>query len=181
MGPASQFAAIVVPVDFAEAPGDASDDAGTGFIAAVGEQRVAFSPGTVRAFETAVALARTNAAKLHLVHAVPPMHGVGIYTGPVNVPAAIVDEIHERAKVASVAAMTALVTERGGGIAAQLSVAPSKALPYVLDRARAVDADLIVMAASGRSRVARFFVGSTADRIIRESICPVLVLPADHD
>jgi hypothetical protein len=35
-----------------------------------------------------------------------------------------------------------------------------------------------VLAASGRSRVARFFVGSTADRIIREASCPVLVVPA---
>jgi nucleotide-binding universal stress UspA family protein len=34
------------------------------------------------------------------------------------------------------------------------------------------------MASSGRSRVARFFVGSTADRVIREANCPVLVIPA---
>ena len=43
---------------------------------------------------------------------------------------------------------------------------------------RIAEADLIVMAASGRSRVARFFVGSTADRVIREAPCPVLVIPA---
>ena len=51
---------------------------------------------------------------------------------------------------------------------------------YDLDRMTAglQAGDLIVLAASGRSRVARFFVGSTADRIIREASCPVLVVPA---
>lgn len=39
--------------------------------------------------------------------------------------------------------------------------------------------DLIVMATHGRSRSAmgHFFLGSVAERVVRESLCPVLVVP----
>ena len=39
--------------------------------------------------------------------------------------------------------------------------------------------DLVVMATHGRSRSAlgHFFVGSVAERVVRESLCPVLVVP----
>jgi nucleotide-binding universal stress UspA family protein len=57
-------------------------------------------------------------------------------------------------------------------------VRPGAALDVILEEARRFRADLVVMAASGRSKVARFFVGSTADRVIRQMHCPVLVIPA---
>lgn len=40
-------------------------------------------------------------------------------------------------------------------------------------------ADLVVMATHGRNRsaVGHFFMGSVAERVVRESICPVLVVP----
>jgi nucleotide-binding universal stress UspA family protein len=39
--------------------------------------------------------------------------------------------------------------------------------------------DLIVMATHGRSRSAlgHFFIGSVAERVVRESLCPVLIVP----
>jgi len=60
---------------------------------------------------------------------------------------------------------------------------PAKLVEEINANARATsertfEADLIIMAASGRSRVTRFFVGSTADRVIRQAKCPVLVIPA---
>lgn len=58
-------------------------------------------------------------------------------------------------------------------------VRPGQPLAVVLEEAERFKPDLIVMAASGRSRVARFFVGSTADRVIRQAPCPVMVVPAD--
>ena len=45
------------------------------------------------------------------------------------------------------------------------------------EEATKFDADLIVLPASARSTVARFFLGSTADRVIRQAPCPVLVVP----
>ncbi len=176
MSAASLFSTIVVPVDFSEAPEDESEV--QGFIADAGTHRVAFSPSTVRAVELAAGMCQGDDTVLHLVHAVPPLVSTAMYQGPVTVPAKIIEEIHDRAEATSVAAMEALAVERAPGVKTQLSVAPANSVRYVLGRARQLNADLIVMAASGRSKVARFFVGSTADRIIREATCPVLIVPS---
>jgi len=171
-----QFSTIIAPVDFAEA-----EDADGGFVADAGTHRVSFSPGTVRAVELAASLASRHGATLHLLHAVPPMRGSAVYQGPVSVPTKIIDEIHERAQAASLEAMQALAEAHAPGVTVGFAIAPDNPLHYVLAQATALRADLIVMAASGRSRVARLFVGSTADRIIREASCPVLVVPAVRD
>jgi nucleotide-binding universal stress UspA family protein len=54
---------------------------------------------------------------------------------------------------------------------------PGVALQVILEEAERFEAELLVIAASGRSRVARFFLGSTADRVIRQAACPVMVVP----
>ena len=40
-------------------------------------------------------------------------------------------------------------------------------------------ANAIVLCTSGHGRVSRFFLGSTADAVIRRAECPVLVVPSD--
>ena len=47
------------------------------------------------------------------------------------------------------------------------------------DLAEEVEADLVVLARHGRSRLERFFLGSTAEKILRSSRFPVLVVPED--
>jgi universal stress protein A len=42
-----------------------------------------------------------------------------------------------------------------------------------------VRADLIVMATHGRTGISHFFLGSVAERVVRESSCPVLTLRPD--
>jgi nucleotide-binding universal stress UspA family protein len=51
---------------------------------------------------------------------------------------------------------------------------PSK---VILDQAQKIDADLIVLGASGHSAWQRFFLGSTATRVLPHAHCPVLVVP----
>jgi nucleotide-binding universal stress UspA family protein len=46
----------------------------------------------------------------------------------------------------------------------------------ILDYAKAVEAELIVMPSRGRTGVQRFLLGSVAERVVRFSHCPVLVL-----
>jgi len=174
--PQGQFSTIVAPVDFAEA-----EDEDGGFVADAGTHGVSFSPGTVRAVKLAASLAASHGATLYLLHAVPPMRGSAVYQGPVSVPSKIIDEIHERAQATSREAMQSLAEAHAPGVKVGYAIAPGNPLQYVLAQAASLSADLIVMAASGRSRVARLFVGSTADRIIREANCPVLVVPALRD
>jgi len=55
--------------------------------------------------------------------------------------------------------------------------------PYhlILDTAKGVNADLIVMGNRGFSKIKRFFIGSVAQRVISEAPCPVLVIHTDTE
>lgn len=46
----------------------------------------------------------------------------------------------------------------------------------IVDFAKQIDADLIVMPSHGRTGLAHMLVGSVAERVVRLSECPVLVL-----
>ena len=50
----------------------------------------------------------------------------------------------------------------------------------ILDAARSLPADLIVMGSHGRSGVSRLVLGSVAERVVRSAPCPVMVVPP-HD
>ena len=50
----------------------------------------------------------------------------------------------------------------------------------ILEAARALPADLIVMGSHARSGVPRLFLGSVAERVLRSAPCPVMVVPP-HD
>jgi len=45
----------------------------------------------------------------------------------------------------------------------------------ICDYAANLSAGLIVMSSHGRSGVAKFFLGSVADRVLRDAPCPVLI------
>lgn len=171
------FERILLPVDFAPA----SDEAiAAGTAVALGHHHVEFGPATLHAVRLAAALASAGKAKIFMVHATPPMHYHAMYTGPVSVPHKVLDEIHQKARETSMAVLEHLRDTYCEGLDVEFGVHPGVAISVVLEEAERVSADLIVMAASGRSRVARFFVGSTADRVIRQAPCPVLVVPADQ-
>ena len=169
------FERIVVPVDFQPASDEVVE---AGNAIEIGNHQLEFAPASVRAVRLAATLARAGGGRILMVHATPPMQYSAMYTGPVSVPSQVIDEIHSRARDTSVAALDLLTREYCEGLSVEYAVRPGVALNVVLEEAERYAADLIVMAASGRSRVARFFVGSTADRVIRQAACPVLVIPA---
>jgi nucleotide-binding universal stress UspA family protein len=46
----------------------------------------------------------------------------------------------------------------------------------IIDYAKAINTDLIVIPSHGRTGLSRFFLGSVAERVIRYAHCPVVVL-----
>ncbi len=68
---------------------------------------------------------------------------------------------------------------RGEGVGATVDVAvardPGEA---IVRRAREIGADVIVMGTHGRTGLARAVIGSVADRVIRRSPVPVVLVPA---
>ncbi len=169
------FQRILVPIDFQPASEEAI---AAGRAVTAGGQEVEFSPASLKALSMAVQLAGASKGTITLLHVTPPLQSTTMYTGPVALPAGVIEEIHAKAKQTSLAALQHLCAKHCEGVNVEQSVGPGQTSLAVLDEAARINADLIVMAASGRSRVARFFVGSTADRVIREASCPVLVIPA---
>ena len=68
-----------------------------------------------------------------------------------------------------------------GGIGYEILTRVGGAAEGILETAEAVGAELIVLATHGRTGVARFFLGSVAERVVRESSCPVLTIRAPRN
>lgn len=171
------FHRILVPVDFIDA-GDEEIDEGSQAVS-VNDHRIVFTAPTVRAIAMATSLGRFYGSTVRLVHSTPPLQASTVYSGPIALPSQLIQEIHERARATATTALEQLAPRFGQGVTLEYAVRPGQPLAVVLEEAERFKPDLIVMAASGRSRVARFFVGSTADRVIRQAPCPVMVVPAD--
>ncbi len=62
------------------------------------------------------------------------------------------------------------------GITAKSVMAEGDAADEILSYAKKNNVDLIVMSTHGSSGVARWLLGSVADRVVRHSVCPVLVI-----
>jgi nucleotide-binding universal stress UspA family protein len=70
---------------------------------------------------------------------------------------------------------------RGHGINASLHVirgAAGSPACHILEIARTVDADLVIVSSRGRSPLHAGLTGSVTQQLITEAACPVLVLPA---
>jgi nucleotide-binding universal stress UspA family protein len=134
-----------------------------------------FSPASRGAFARAVALARTNRAALTLVHVhspVIPVAGEAYYALP---------QAYER-MLAEIRADARKQLERLAARAKKAGVRTKSLLaegtPHdrIVRAAKSTRADMIVMGTSGRTGLARFFIGSVAARVIAVAPCPVLTV-----
>ncbi len=174
---ASPFRRILVPIDFTE---DTDASVHSGLEVEVDGGTVAVAPASAKALELAAGII-DDQGELRLVHATPTYEAARVYTGGAGMGvlgASDIAEVHAAARAASLKVLDALADRFTKGIECSFEVRPGAALQVILEEAERFDAQLLVIAASGRSRVARFFLGSTADRVIRQAPCPVMVVPA---
>jgi nucleotide-binding universal stress UspA family protein len=174
---AQPFARILVPIDFQPAT---DEQIAAGQAVLVEQQYIVYAPASLRCITLAAGLAKLSGAKIVLLHVTPPLAYSSMYTGSLTVGLSqqVLAEVHKAAHDTSMAALKVVADRYCPDFEYELVARPGVPLSVILGEAEARAVDLIVLAASGRSRVARFFVGSTADRIIREASCPVLVVPA---
>lgn len=124
--------------------------------------------------QSGVLLARRAGAKVHLAHAyAPPM----TYSGAPFFPDYSIGEVFKAERAAlqrqiddQIARLGIDRTELAG---IHLAVGPAHR--FLVDTARELGADLIVVGSSESPRLAKIF-GSTADRVVRKAVCPVLVV-----
>lgn len=171
------FHRILVPIDFSPA---SDEHIAAGLAVEVDGQHIEFAPSSLRSVSLAADLARASLGTLVLLHVTPALSYSSMYAGNMRIGLSpqVLQEVHQAAHKASVAALETLSAKLCAGVNVVLEARPGVALSVILEESEKHQIDLIVLAASGRSRVARFFVGSTADRVIREANCPVLVIPA---
>ena len=135
-----------------------------------------FSPASRRAFEEAVSFCRRNDAELVLAH---------VYRTPGTLPAEMaltpdtVEQIDAKLSEAADSRLRVLLDEaRRAGVRGRillLSGAPDEA---IVEAARQIGADLLILGTHGRTGAARLFLGSVASRVIATASCPVLTVRA---
>jgi nucleotide-binding universal stress UspA family protein len=134
---------------------------------------VDFSPLSHEAIKLSLPLLRKFRAELHLVHvAGPDVYFAGLAAMPIVLSdgesaARIRTHLRRAAKTCGVEIDTATIHSARGQASAE-----------ICKLAREIDIDLIVMPTHGQTGFKHLFLGSTAERIVRYSPCPVLVLKA---
>ena len=135
---------------------------------------VDFSTHADRAIEYALALGKQFGACVELFHVVEDPFGSGGWGSEVYV--SDLDGLRERA----IAEARTHLEARRAAIARDTSVVAAVRMGHVaqtiIDYAKDVGADLIVMGTHGRTGLAHFIIGSVAERVVRLAPCPVLTV-----
>ena len=137
-----------------------------------------FSDDARSALDAAVDWAAEFGATIHIVHAyfvdVPAVDGG--YGGDFLLPADILEPVREAAET-SVAELVAEASQRG--VSAEGRATLGDASSSILAEAERLGADLIVMGTRGLTGLKHVILGSTAERVVRKSPCPVLTVKAN--
>jgi nucleotide-binding universal stress UspA family protein len=136
-----------------------------------------FSEHARAALEVAKDLARQLGAELHLLHVVTPPIYASAYGAAV--PPQIDMEPIRSSVMESLQGMT-----EGEGSAVRMTPHVVEGLNIAVsiqEFASKQKADLIVMGSHGRTGLAHVFLGSVAERTLRQAPCPVLTVPVSAD
>jgi nucleotide-binding universal stress UspA family protein len=137
-----------------------------------GEQTVLLPFDFSTAATEAIATARDMVARpelLYVVHVIAPLDS----NSPAYLAGALdLDKLRARADAALEKALREAGVEQ-----AQRRISTGDPASEILDVAREIGADLIVIPSHGKTGLLRWMLGSVAERVVRRATCPVLVLP----
>ena len=133
---------------------------------------VDFSPMSVAAFLTAAELARSVNAELHVLHVIEayPREGSRLFD---------TSQDHASLEMTATGAMQALVAKvpaPADSIRVTTEITPGLAFVELLHRVRDRAQDLIVVGANGVTLLEDAFVGGTAEQVVKQASCSVLVV-----
>jgi nucleotide-binding universal stress UspA family protein len=132
-----------------------------------------FSEGAAYALPYALDIAKSYNAKLHLLHV---LHDVVISTG-MHIPHTSVDLMYKDLEDAAKKSLEKLCLKAAENCKDVQQVVV-RGIPYeeILKYAGSASVDLIVIGTHGRKGLDRFMFGSTAERVVRNSACPVMTV-----
>jgi nucleotide-binding universal stress UspA family protein len=130
-----------------------------------------FSEASHTALDFALTLSDRSGANLHLVHVLSPDSGIsGLAEIPIIVPNVETGSRTRRE-------MAGLAREHGAKLRpGALHVRRGSAFAEICNLAREENVDLIVISTRGHTGLKHLALGSTAERVVRHSPCPVLVV-----
>ncbi len=133
-----------------------------------------FSEGADRAFDVAQSLAKSNGARLFLVHVIPPI----VSPSPAFeefVPNYATLQLTEEVMAASENKIVETYADRLEGYTNyEPKVINGHPPSRIVEFAEKQNIDLIVMGSHGLTGLAHVFFGSTAEKVVRKSPCSVL-------
>ncbi len=137
-----------------------------------------FTEFSRRALRHAIALARWKECELVVLHVLEPAIAIHAARGG----AAVADPRHlderRRRIVQAMGDFTAPAS--AAGIQIRTVVEEGAEVEEILRQVRALGADLLVMGTHGRGGFERMLLGSVTDTVLRNALCPVLVVPSIH-
>lgn len=135
---------------------------------------VDFASTGVRVYAIALELSRSLGAKLWFLHvAAPDPDFVGFSTGPQYIRDHRADVLRqEHADLQQMAEKA-----RAAGADAEALLIQGPTTESILEQAKRIEADVIVMGSHGRGALYKAFVGSVSEQVLEQSPIPVLIVP----
>ncbi len=127
-----------------------------------------FDENSLNALETATRFARQNDGLVVALHVVPliiPPTGMPVYV-----------DMYKGQEDAARKKLDEIARTHLAGVKYELLTDMGDPAGIILKAERKTGADLVVMATHGRRGFSRFFLGSVAELVVRESTCPVLMV-----
>ncbi len=134
-----------------------------------------FDEHSVAAMTLAKEIAERNDATIYLLHVAPILPALG--------EAAISEHVDSVEEDKARKMMEDLAQKHLHGMKHELIVRgafPSETAHAVVEVAKEIKADLIVMATHGRTGLPHFFMGSVTEGVMRAAPCPVLTIKPEH-
>jgi universal stress protein A len=134
---------------------------------------VDFSLCSLKALDYALGLAQTFQAKLTLLHVVEPT----VYPESYALTPSTLDEANQNLMESSRERLSELKRRPAmHGLSIQILVRMGRAQSEIPDTAKATASDMIVMGTHGHTGLKHVFLGGTAERVVRNASCPVLLI-----
>ena len=133
--------------------------------------RCDFSHDSVEGFHVAVELARAQSGSLHVLHIIEAQP-VATEWLPIGGMGEVAIQIEEKANAAMEALVRSAKTSLTG-LAVTTEVTSGRAFVEVVNRARELKADLIVLGSKGAASLEDIIVGSSAERVMKTARCSV--------
>jgi nucleotide-binding universal stress UspA family protein len=134
-----------------------------------------FSADSEAALEYAIELAKRLDAKLHVLHAYFVCIPALVHNEFV-LPEGVIAGVRAAAQ-ARLEGLKKRLAEMG--VQADVKLSPDDPVSAILDAAKSLPADLIVMGTQGLTGLQHLLLGSVAERTVRLARCPVLTVKAD--